>query len=81
MLKVILHKKPGFIHISSTGKNASEQGFYGLSTVFTFGFYYYLYIKELLPQANPSGLLSQTKVLNYRNAMKDFQPEKRGAQQ
>jgi hypothetical protein len=58
MLKVIFHKKPGFIHISSTGKNGSEQGFYSLSTVFAFGYYYYLYIKEIPPQANPTALLT-----------------------
>ena len=35
-------------------KPLSEQGFYPLSTDFPSTYYYYLYIQETLPQANPT---------------------------
>ena len=41
-------------HSFSHLKPPSEQGFYPLSTDFPAAYYYYLYIQETHPQANPT---------------------------
>jgi len=54
------HRKVGFVHSFPTGKKASEQGFSSLSTDIRGGYYYYLYIQETRPQANPTGSFLKT---------------------
>jgi hypothetical protein len=52
------HRNVGFVHNFPTGKKASEQDFPSLSTDIRGGYYYYLYIQETRPQANPTALSS-----------------------
>ena len=69
------------IHTFPTSKNASEQGFSSLSTDIHCGYYYYLYIQETRPQANPTGLLFEnrlkTQLTKKQFAMRDFQLKKK----
>ena len=75
------HRKAGFVHNFPTGKNASEQDFSSLSTNIRGGYYYYLYIQETRPQANPTGLLFEnclkTQLTKKQLAMQDFQLKKK----
>ena len=80
------HRSAGFVHNFPTGKNASEQGFYSLSTDIHGGYYYYLYIQETRPQANPTALsfknqaknqLTKKRVTQNELAVKDFQLKKK----
>jgi hypothetical protein len=61
------------IHTFLTEKHAFEQGFLALSTYFTPGYYYYLYIDKTRSQANHTG---KTGVSNFINVMQDFQLKK-----
>jgi hypothetical protein len=78
---VATHSYTQLIHTFPTSKNASEQGFYNLSTDIHSGYYYYLYIQETRPQANPTGLSfkksNKTQVTQTELAMKDFQLKKK----
>jgi hypothetical protein len=75
------HSYTQLIHTFPTSKNASEQGFYNLSTVIHCGYYYYLYIQETRPQANYTGLhlenLVKTGLTKKQLAVKDFQLKKK----
>jgi len=76
------HRNTGFIHIFPTGENASEQGFYSLSTDIHGGYYYYLYIQETRPQANPTGYFLKTQLVKTQltktaGAVQDFQLKKK----
>jgi len=76
------HRNAGFVHNFPTGKNASEQGFYSLSTDIHGGYYYYLYIQETRPQANPTGPFLKTQLVKTRltktaGAVQDFQLKKK----
>ena len=86
VVAVSTHSYTQLIHTFPTSKNASEQGFYNLSTDIHSGYYYYLYIQETRPQANPTGLSfkksNKTQVIKKRVtqtelAMKDFQLKKK----
>ena len=79
---VVTHTQSGFIHTFPTSKNASEQGFSSLSTEKGLGYYYYLYIQETRPQANPTGLSLKTQSVKTRltknqMAVQDFQLKKK----
>jgi hypothetical protein len=77
------HRKDRVIHIFPTGKKAFEQGFLSLSTEISVGYYYYLYIQETRPQANPTGFLSlktqlfKTQLTKTKPAVQDFQLKKK----
>lgn len=76
------HRNAGFVHNFPTGKNASEQGFYSLSTDVHGGYYYYLYIQETRLQANPTGSFLKTQLVKTRltktaGAVQDFQLKKK----
>ncbi len=76
------HRNPGFVHSFPTGKNSSEQGFYSLSTDIPGSYYYYLYIQETRPQANPTGSrlktqLDKTQLTKTVGAVQDFQLKKK----
>jgi hypothetical protein len=77
------HRSVGFVHNFPTGKNASEQDFPLLSTDINGGYYYYLYIQETRPQANPtvfnvfkSGVF-KTQLTKNLPAVQDFQLKKK----
>jgi hypothetical protein len=83
---VSTHSYAQLIHTFPTSKNASEQGFSSLSTDNRGGYYYYLYIQETRPQANPTGLpfenrlktqLTKKRVTQTELAMQDFQLKKK----
>ena len=76
------HRKAWFVHIFPTGKNASEQDFSSLSTDIRGGYYYYLYIQETRPQANPTGSFLKTQLVKTQltktvGAVQDFQLKKK----
>ncbi len=76
------HRSAGFVHNFPTGKNASEQGFYSLSTDIHGGYYYYLYIQETRPQANPTGSFLKNQIVKTQltktvGAVQDFQLKKK----
>ncbi len=80
------HSYSQLIHTFPTSKNASEQGLSSLSTDIHCGYYYYLYIQETRPQANPTALsfknqaktqLTKKRVTQNELAMKDFQLKKK----
>ena len=78
------HRKAGFVHNFPTGKNASEQDFSSLSTDIHGGYYYYyLYIQETRPQANPTGFnvfkseVFKTQLTKNLPAVQDFQLKKK----
>ena len=72
------HRKAGFVHNFPTGKNASEQDFPSLSTDIHGGYYYYLYIQETRPQANPTAVKSlKTQLTKNLPAVQDFQLKKK----
>ena len=77
------HKNAGFIHNLPTGKKASEQDFLCLSTDIQGGYYYYLYIQENGPQANPTtflnlkGEVSKSQLTKTVGAVQDFQLKKK----
>jgi len=48
----LTHTRGLLFHTVSPANTPSDQGFYWLSTDNKPGYYYYLYIKETLPQAN-----------------------------
>ena len=75
------HRSAGFVHNFPTGKNASEQGFYSLSTDIHGGYYYYLYIKKTHSPANHTTLNpflqpNNFGLSNLPGTMKDFQLKK-----
>jgi hypothetical protein len=74
---VVTHTQSGFIHTFPTSKNASEQGFSSLSTEKGLGYYYYLYIQETRPQANPTGLSLKHRLTKNQMAVQDFQLKKK----
>ena len=70
------------IHTFPTSKNASEQVFSSLSTDIHGGYYYYLYIQETRPQANPTGSFLKTQLVKTQltktvGAVQDFQLKKK----
>jgi hypothetical protein len=77
------HRNAGFIHIFPTSKNTSEQDFPSLSTDNQGGYYYYLYIQETRPQANPTAFLDlktqvkKTQLTKTVCAVQDFQLKKK----
>jgi hypothetical protein len=72
------HRSVGFVHNFPTGKNASEQDFPLLSTDINDGYYYYLYIQETRPQANPTAFKSlKTQLTKNLPAVQDFQLKKK----
>jgi len=78
---IFAHSYSQLIHTFPTSKNASEQVFSSLSTDIHGGYYYYLYIQETRPQANPTAFLlkNQVKTQLTKNqlAMQDFQLKKK----
>ena len=71
------HRNVGFVHNFPTGKKASEQDFPSLSTDIRGG-YYYLYIQETRPQANPTLFKSlKTQLTKNLPAVQDFQLKKK----
>ena len=72
------HRNTGFVHNFPTGENASEQDFLSLSTNIHGGYYYYLYIQETRPQANPTVFKSlKTQLTKNLPAVQDFQLKKK----
>jgi len=77
------HSYTQLIHTFPTSKNASEQGFSSLSTDNRGGYYYYLYIQETRPQANPTGFkvfkpeVFKTQLTKNLPAVQDFQLKKK----
>jgi len=71
------HSYSQLIHTFTTGENAFEQAFYSLSTDLCCGYYYYIYIQETRPQANPTALLLKNQVTQNELAMQDFQLKKK----
>ena len=72
------HSYSQLIHTFPTSKNAFEQGFYSLSTDIHCGYYYYLYIQETRPQANPTAFKSlKTQLTKNLPAVQDFQLKKK----
>ena len=72
------HRNVSFVHNFPTGENASEQGFPLLSTDINGGYYYYLYIQETRPQANPTAFKSlKTQLTKNLPAVQDFQLKKK----
>jgi hypothetical protein len=78
-----MHSYSQLIHTFPTSKNASEQVFSSISTDIHRGYYYYLYIQETRPQANPTGLPFEnrlkTQLTKKQLAMQDFQLKKKRA--
>ena len=81
MKLVATHSYTQLVHTYPTKKNAFEQGLYRLSTDIHCGYYYYLYIQETRPQANPTGLVfkkvKKTQLTKKQSAMQDFQLKKK----
>jgi len=72
------HRNTGFVHNFPTGKNASEQDFPLLSTDIHGGYYYYLYIQETRPQADPTAFKSlKAQLTKNLPAVQDFQLKKK----
>jgi hypothetical protein len=73
------HRNAGFVHNFPTGEKASEQDFPLLSTDINGGYYYYyLYIQETRPQANPTAFKSlKTQLTKNLPAVQDFQLKKK----
>ena len=77
------HRKAGFVHNFPTGKNAFEQDFSSLSTDIHGGYYYYLYIQETRPKANPTVFnvfkseVFKTQLTKNLPAVQDFQLKKK----
>jgi hypothetical protein len=72
------HRNVGFVHNFPTGKKASEQDFPSLSTDIRGGYYYYLYIQETRPKANPTAFKSlKTQLTKNLPAVQDFQLKKK----
>lgn len=72
------HRNTKFVHNFPTDKNGSEQDFLSLSTDIRGGYYYYLYIQETRPQANPTVYKSlETQLTKNLPAVQDFQLKKK----
>ena len=76
------HRNAWFVHNFPTGKNASEQDLSLLSTNIRGGYYYYLYIQETRPQANPTGSFLKTQLVKTQltktaGAVQDFRLKKK----
>jgi hypothetical protein len=72
------HRNVSFVHNFPTGEKASEQDFPLLSTDINGGYYYYLYIQETCPQANPTAFKSlKTQLTKNLPAVQDFQLKKK----
>ena len=66
------------IHTFLTEKHAFEQDFLPLSTDIAPGYYYYFYIQETRPQANPTAFKSlNTQLTKNLPAVQDFQLKKK----
>jgi hypothetical protein len=70
------HSFNRFIHTFLTARHAFEQGFLVLSTAFSSGYYYYLYIDKTRSQTNHTAPRSFFGLSNSLNTMKDFQLKK-----
>ena len=72
------HRNVSFVHNFPTDEKASEQDFPLLSTDINGGYYYYLYIQETRPQANPTAFKSlKTQLTKNLPAVQDFQLKKK----
>ena len=72
------HRNVSFVHNFPTGEKPSEQDFPLLSTDINGGYYYYLYIQETRPQANPTAFKSlKTQLTKNLPAVQDFQLKKK----
>jgi len=77
------HRNVGFVHNFPTGKKAPEQDFPSLSTDIRGGYYYYLYMQETRPQANPTVFnvfkseVFKTQLTKNLPAVQDFQLKKK----
>jgi hypothetical protein len=71
------HSYTQLIHTFPTGNNPFEQGFSSLSTDIAGGYYYYLYIQETRPQANPTAFFLINQLTKKQLAMQDFQLKKK----
>ena len=77
------HRNIGFVHNFPTRKKASEQDFPSLSTDIRGGYYYYLYMQETRPQANPTVFnvfkseVFKTQLTKNLPAVQDFQLKKK----
>jgi hypothetical protein len=72
------HRNVSFVHNFPTGEKASGQDFPLLSTDINGGYYYYLYIQETRPQANPTAFKSlKTQLTKNLPAVQDFQLKKK----
>jgi hypothetical protein len=77
------HRNVSFVHNFPTGEKASEQDFPLLSTDINGGYYYYLYIQETRPQANPTVFnvfkseVFKTQLTKNLPAVQDFQLKKK----
>jgi len=77
------HRNVRFVHNFPTGKKAPEQDFPSLSTDIRGGYYYYLYIQETRPQANPTVFnvfkseVFKTQLTKNLPAVQDFQLKKK----
>jgi hypothetical protein len=70
------HRFTLLIHTFLTARHAFEQGFLVLSTPFSSGYYYYLYIDETRSQTNHITYPRFFGLSNSLNTMKDFQLKK-----
>ena len=86
VVAISTHSYSQLIHTFPTSKKASEQVFSSLSTDIHSGYYYYLYIQETRPQANPTAFsfknqvktqLTKKRVTQNELAMQDFQLKKK----
>ena len=82
VVAISTHSYSQLIHTFPTSKNASEQDFPSLSTDIHGGYYYYLYIQETRPQANPTGSFLKTQLVKTQltktvGAVQDFQLKKK----
>jgi len=81
VVAISTHRYSQLIHTFPTCKNSSEQVFSSLSTDIHDGYYYYLYIQETHPQANPTAFLLKnqvkTRLTKNQSAMQDFQLKKK----
>jgi hypothetical protein len=81
VVAISTHSYSQLIHTFPTSKNGSEQVFSYLSTDIHGGYYYYLYIQETRPQANPTAFLLKnqvkTRLTKNQSAMQDFQLKKK----
>ena len=73
---IFVHSFNLLIHTFLTARHAFKQGFLVLSTVFSSGYYYYLYIYKTRSQTNHTAPARSFGLSNSLNTMKDFQLKK-----